>query len=332
MELPTSRPKSLSLLRVALPTALAAAALALPAAAQAGVAVSTAPDLPGGARAGTDVTVKEDGIPGQVAFTQTFTGADTSAIARVNLIRLSLACGPGPSPGNPDSNGPALNTPEVPCSNPDPGVFGALSAIGTGGGACVGNTFAMTGPDAQGQVDLLPTTTIFMTNGQTCVISFDFKVHKMPTKDTFPLVSGMHTTSVSAVRSEIVANPGNPGSIGLQAAALGSGGAVLVKPEAAAGKKGKKGGPAKLHMEGVCVGKVLTASVTGGGIKKVAFQLDRRTIDVDKKGPFKLRQRVQNLSFGRHRLSANITFTSGSRANEVLTENFSRCRAPNFTG
>ena len=308
------------------------AALALPTAAQAGVAVSTAPDLPGGARAGTPVTVKEDGIPGQVAFTQTFTGADTSAIARVNLIRLSLACGPGPSPGNPDSNGPALNTPEVPCSNPDPGVFGALSATGTGSGACVGNSFAITAPDAQGQVDLLPATTIYLTNGQSCVISFTFKVHKVPTKDTFPQVSGMHTTSVSAVRSEIVANQGNPGSIGLQAAALGSGGAVLVKPEASSGKKGKKGESAKLNVKGVCVGKTLSASVSGDGIKKVKYQLDGRVLDVDKKAPFKLRARVQNLSFGRHRLTANITFKSGSRANEVLTEDFSRCRAPKFTG
>src|SRR5262245_8471413 len=216
----------------------AAGCLAAPAAAHAGVAISTAPDLPGGNRAGTTVKVKETGVPGSISMTQIFTGADSAAIARVELIQLAPACGPGPSPGNPDTNGPALNTPELPCSNPDVGVFGGFGASGVGGGACVGNTFTLSPPDANGQVTVNPAQQVYLTNGQTCSISFTFNVRQEPSKDTFPKVAGMNTTSVSAVRSEIVANPGNPRSIGLEAAALGSGGTVLVESKSEKGKLG----------------------------------------------------------------------------------------------
>lgn len=313
-----------------LPLLALAAALSLPASASAGVAISTAPDLPGGARAGTAVTVKEKGVPGQVSITQSFTGADSQAIARLNLIRLSLACGPGPSPGNPDASGPALNTPEVPCSNPDPGVFGGLPVTGTGGGACNGNSFSMIGPDAQGQVDLVPAQQVYLTNGQTCSISFGFSVRQMPTKDTFPSAAGMHTTSVSAVRSEIVANPGNPGGVGLQAAALGSGTAVSVMP-ATQVKGGVQGSP-KLSVKGVCVGRTLSAKVSGTGISKVTFLLDGRALKTDKKKPFTLKQRVGVLRKGRHVLKARVHFKGGEDSTRMLTDDFFSCRGPSFTG
>ena len=63
-----------------------------------------------------------------------------------------------------------------------------------------------------------------------------------------------------------------------------------MKPEAASGKKGKKGGPAKLHVKGVCVGKVLTASVTGAAAsRRWPSSWTAASLDVDKKSPFKLR-------------------------------------------
>jgi hypothetical protein len=303
-------------------------ALVLPASAHAGVAVSTAPDLPGGARAGTSVKVKETGVPGSVSITQIFTGADAQAIARVDSIQLSPACGPGPSPGNPDSSGPALNTPEVPCSNPDPGVFGGFTA-GTGGAACAGNSFGVLGPDANGQLTLLPAQQIYLTNGQTCSIAFTFNVRNTPTKDTFPSVSGMNTTSVSAVRSEIVANPGNPGGVGLEAAALGSGGTVLVEGLQV---KGKLGAPPKLRLKGVCVNSVLRASVSGTGIDRVTYLLDDRVVKTVKKKPFKLHAEVGKLRKGRHELKARLVMKSGSSSTQVLTRNFFSCRGPSFTG
>lgn len=306
-----------------------AAGLALPAAAHAGVAISTAPDLPGGTRAGSPVKVGEKGVPGQVVITQSFTGVDAAAIARVNLINLTLACGPGPSVGNPDASGPALNTPEIPCSNPDPGVFGGLGGTATGGGACAGNTFTITAQDSAGQVSLLPANIIYLTNAQVCTIDLAFDVLKMPTKDTFPLVAGMHTTSVSAVRSEIVADPGNPASIGLQAAALGSGSAVSVQ---GTGVGGKLAAPPKLNLKGVCVKSVLKATVTGTGIAKVVFLLDGKKIATDKGKPFKLNQRVGTLRKGRHELGARVVFKSGQGSTTTLTDNFFSCRGPSFTG
>ena len=301
---------------------------ALPAAAQAGVAVSTAPDLPGGARAGTPVQVKETGVPGTLSITQIFTGADSQAIARVDAIQLSPSCGPGPSAGNPDTSGPALNTPEVPCSNPDPGVFGGFT-LGTGGGACAGNSFTFVGPDPNGQYSLVPAQQIFLTNGQTCSVSFSFNVRQAPTKDTFPAVGGMNTTAVSAVRSEIVANAGNPGGVGLEAAALGSGGTVLVEDLQV---KGKFGAPPKLRVKGVCVNNVLRASVSGTGIAKVTYLLDDRAIATVKKKPFKLNEEVGKLRKGRHELKARVVMKSGASSTQVLTRNFFSCRGPSFTG
>jgi hypothetical protein len=315
---------------VALATTLFVA-LAMPAVADAGVAISTAPDLPGGSRAGSTVSVAEQGIPGQVVITQSFSGADLGATARLFLIRLSVNCGPGPSPGNPDPSGPAINTPETPCSNPDVGVFSPLAATGAGSQACAGTTFTITAPSSQGEVDLVPGTPVNLTHGQTCAISFSFAVVRLPSLDTFPNVAGMNTTSVSAVRSEIVSDPGNPGAVGLQAAALGSGGAVLVQPAKSGGTAGKKGGSPKLHIKGVCVGKRLRAKVTGKGIKKVTYLLDGRVVRVVKKSPYKLNTLVRNLGAGRHKLTASIKRKSG-KATKVITKNFSRCRAPNFTG
>ncbi len=326
----------------------------VPAAAHAGTAVSTVPNLPSGARAGGTVLIGETGVPGHVIVTQTFNGADFGATARVAFVRVSLACGPGPSPGNPGGNGPAINTPEAPCTNPDIGVFGGLSATGTGSGACNGTTFSITAPDSQGMVDFIPTTPVFLTNGASCDIAFTFSVLKAPTKDTFPNATGVQTTSVSATRSEIVANPGNPAAVGLQAAGLGSGDAVLVAPDCTTHPndekcktvdcktnpkatgcskvKGKKASSPKLKVKGTCVTTRLRASVSGTGIKKVTYMVDGRVLKVVKRRPWKLNTVVRNLAAGRHRLTATITFKAAGTAPRVMAKPFARCSAPNFTG
>jgi hypothetical protein len=311
------------------------------------------PNLPSGARAGQTVTVGETGVPGHVVITQTFNGADFGATARINLIRLSLACGPGPSPGNTGANGPAINTPEAPCTNPDTGVFGGLSSTGTGSGACSGVGFSITQPDSQGLVDLIPTTPVYLHNGESCDIAFTFSVLKAPTKDTFPNATGMQTTSVSSTRSEIVANPGNPAAVGLQAAGLGSGDAVLVQPnctthpdgancgtdcktnptaKACSKVKGKKASSPKLKVAGTCVTTRIRASVSGDGIKKVTYMVDGRVLKTVKRSPFKLNTVVRNLAAGRHRLTATVTFKAAGTAPKVMTKPFARCSAPNFTG
>lgn len=326
--------------RLALLAALLAFMIA-PGAASAGTAVSTAPDLPSGARSGGPVTVGEQGLPGHVVINQSFTGADLEATARLTLIRLSLNCGPGPSPGNPDTEGPAINTPETPCSNPDLGVYGSLGAAGSGSQNCAGISFAITPPNSQGEVDLLPNFPVDLRHGESCVIDFSFGVLRLPSLDTFPGTSGMQTASLSGVRSEILSDPGNPAGIGLKAAAVGSGGAILVQPVGLAVVGGlttsSPGSPAaprpsaKLKLKGTCVKNLLKASVSGTGITKVIFKLDGRVLSTVKKAPFKLNT-VVKLSAGPHRLTATVFFTSSSPVSEVLTSNFARCRAPNFTG
>jgi hypothetical protein len=336
----------------------AVALLATPIAAHAGTAVSTVPNLPDGARAGGSVTVGETGLHGSLIVSQTFNGADFGSTARLDLIRLSPNCGPGPSPGNLSANGPAINTPEAPCTNPDLGVFVSLSLIASGSQACAGTTFATTPPDLQGIVDLIPTVPVYLHNGETCEVGFTFTVLKIPTKDTFPNASGMQTTSVSSVRSTIISDPSNPAAVGLRAAGLGSGSAVLVQRStsctdpspppscspstpcvpgsatsgscaATGATKGKK---SKLSVAGTCTSNRVRASVSGKQVSSVTYLVDGHVVRKVKKNPFKLNAKVK-LSPGSHKLTASVTYTKASgKGPQVLTKRLGRCGDPNFTG
>lgn len=349
-----SRPR---LTRAPLALAAAAAALALaPSAAHAGTAISSLPNLPTGARIGTILNVLETGLPGQVSVTQTFNGADAAAIARLRQIRLAPSCGPGPSTGNPSGNGPAINDPEVPCTNPDLGVFGAIGPVGMGGRECAGIAFAIGAPDAQGQIEIVPALPVYLTSGQTCEISFTFSVLRVPTKDTFPTAAGVQTTSVSSVRSEVVADPGNPGAIGLQAAGLGSGDVVeIAEPPppsdppadpptdppctpvdtsgSCAGTRGRSSSSPRLSVAGSCVKGRVRASVIGDGIKKVTYRLGGRVVGVAKgSAPYKLNVSARSLRAGSSRLTATVQFTAGGAPDQLLSRRIARCRAPRFTG
>lgn len=359
---PKARHTPKVLVTEALIVCAATAALLAPAHASAGTAISSVPNLPSGARAGGDVTVKETGIVGHVLITQTFNGGDAGATARLRLIRLSLNCGPGPSVGNPGANGPAINNPETPCTNPDLGVFGNVSPTGTGSLTCAGTNFAITAPDAQGQVDMVPTAPVYLRNGESCEITFTFDVLKEAALDTFPNAAGMHTTSVSSVRSEIVSNPGNPAGVGLQAAGLGSGDAILVKlptcaddptlpgcttdcttnPSASgctttncdtdpsgancARAGSKKPASAKMKFAAKCKGRRLRASVTGSGIKKVTYLVDGRVLKVVKGGsPFKLNVAGSKVGRGAHRVTASVAFKDRSSPSQVMNKRVSAC-------
>jgi hypothetical protein len=353
---------------------LAALAVALiaPAGAEAGTAISTVPNLPSGAMAGGTVTVSQTGLPGHVVITQTFNGADAGATARLRLIRLSVNCGPGPSPGNPNANGPAINTPEAPCTNPDPGVFAGLSSIGTGEQSCSGVSFAITAPDSQGQVDMLPSRNVDLGNGFVCEITFNFSVMKTPTLDTFPSASGMQTTSVSSVRSEIVTDPGNPGAVGLQAAGLGSGDAVLVQPDCSSLNPPSdclindcaSANPPSTCVNTDCASVNPPSSCGSGGSGganganasspklRAAGTCARSRVRASvtgsgiKKVTFLIDGHVVGvdkkapfkLNVSAHRLSAGshrLTASvtfTGTGPSQVLKKRFSRCRDPNFTG
>jgi hypothetical protein len=294
-----------------------------------------------------------------MVVTQTFNGADTAATARLRLIKLIPNCGPGPSVGNPGAVGPALNNPELPCSNPDNRVFGNFPATGSGGMSCAGITFNLSALNADGSIDLTPTAPVNLRNAESCEISFTFDVLALPSKDTFPNAAGLHTTSVSSVRSEIVSNPGNPAGVGLQAAGLGSGDAILVnsppdcttdpalpgctsvencstKPSAA-GCERSTSKPPRMKLAAKCRNRRIRASVTGTGISKVTYVLDGRVLGVVKGGsPFKLNARARNLSRGPHKLSASVEFADKTTPTRVATKRLAACtRAaadPNFTG
>lgn len=342
------------------------AAVALPGTAVAGTAISVTPNLPSGAGSGGPIQVGQVAAPGDIVIIQTFNGIDLGATSRLNAIRLAPSCGPGPSPGNPSTSGPAINSPEVPCTNPDLGVFGGLSVTATGAQSCAGISFSITPPDSNGQVELIPSAPVFLRHADECAITFTFSVLAAPTKDTFPNAPGIQTTSVASVRSQVVANPLNPFGVGLQAAGIGSGNAVLIEPDpdcsdtptapqcvtncttnpsgagcadcktnpSAAGcatTRAAKAADPQLRLAGTCVRKRIRASVTGEDITKVAYLLDKRRLRVVKGGsPFNLNV-VRALRAGSHKLTATITFSSG-RPTQKITRRLARCRDPKFTG
>jgi hypothetical protein len=311
--------------------------LLAPSAASAGTALSISADLPSADESGGSVTVGENGLPAALNITQLFTLADTLATAQINLIRLAPACGPGPSPGNPTNVGPAINSPENPCSNPDLKVFTGFPNTGAGKLDCDGKTFTINGPDSSGQLDFIPSSPLLLSDNQTCRIKFGFDVNKLPSKDTLPNQAGIQTVAVAASRSSVVSNPGNPEALNLHAAGMGSSEAVLVKPSAVPGIKGKQSAPGvKLKSPALgnkCIEGKFGARVTGKQIAKVAFKLNGKVIKVDRAAPFKVKVSPRALKVGSNKLVAKVSFVrSANRKPVKLSGLVFRCKAPSFTG
>ena len=318
--------KRTSHVRGLLAAVIVTAALAAPTPASAGTALSISADVPSGDDSGEVVRVGER-LTAALNVTQTFTLADMGATARLNLIRLAPSCGPGPSPGNPTSIGPAINTPEDPCSNPDLKVFTEFSGTGQGKLDCVGKTFKITGPHNGGELDFAPSAPVLLQDGQTCRIKFAFTVNKTPSKDTFPDRAGNQTVGVGATRSSVVLNPNNPNGVNLQAAGMGSSEAVLVQPAPKARAR------LKLPLDTACIKGKFGARVTGSSISKVAFKLDGKLLKVDKGAPFKVLVSPRALRVGPNKLSARVSFVrSANREPVKLSGLVFRCKKPSFTG
>jgi hypothetical protein len=306
--------------------AVAAAALAAPSSASAGTALSISADVPAGHESGGVVGVGEHLVAG-LNITQILTLADSEATARINLIRLVPSCGPGPSPGNPSSIGPAINTPEDPCSNPDLKVYKGFSSTAQGKLECANTTFKVTGPDSRGRLDFKPSAPVLLQNDQTCRIKFALSVNRRPGKDTFPDRAGRQTVGVAAARSAVILNPGNPNGNNLQAAAMGSSEAVLVKPSHGGRPK------LKLPVAKSCVKGKFGARVTGKMISKVAFRLNGKLLKVDRGAPFRVFVSPRALDVGANNLSAKVSFVhSANKAPVKLSGLVFRCKAPSFTG
>jgi hypothetical protein len=150
------------------------------------VELSVSPQFP------TVVTVGQAGLPAKLSMVNSATvGGVPVAITEITL--------------NPSCGSVSLD-----CSAPDPGVF-ALSPTATGtSGACLGRTFTVTPPDANGRSVFVPNAPFdLQPPGQadsTCDISFTFRVLKAPTLDAQPS-AGLQTAAVATVTGSAKLDP-----------------------------------------------------------------------------------------------------------------------------
>jgi hypothetical protein len=70
---------------------------------------------------------------------------------------------------------------------------------------------------------------------------------------------------------------------------------------------------ARLSARRGCQRRAVRASVTGDGVKRVAFSVDGRRVKLDRRGPFRMRVGTRRLRPGRHRVTARVTFDDGSK-------------------
>jgi hypothetical protein len=92
------------------------------------------------------------------------------------------------------------------------------------------------------------------------------------------------------------------------------------RAQAAAGGSGtpaKRRPRARLTASRRCVRRAVRASVTGDGVRRVAFAIDGRRVRVDRRpdrrGRFRMSVAARRLGPGRHRIRARVAFADGSR-------------------
>lgn len=151
-------------------------ALGLAMTAFAGIGISVTPDFP------TSVAVGDTNVPVNLNITNN----SSTDVSSINLTGIFLT--------------PQCGNFTEPCTSADPGVF-AVSATGTGAGACAANTFTITEIDANtGRVEFTPNAPISLAIGATCVINFTVDVLASPTVDAAG-VAGIQTVQNSQVNA-----------------------------------------------------------------------------------------------------------------------------------
>jgi hypothetical protein len=70
---------------------------------------------------------------------------------------------------------------------------------------------------------------------------------------------------------------------------------------------------ARLSTSRGCVRRTVRASVTGDGVRRVAFSVDGRRVKVDRRARFRMRVAARRLGPGRHRVRARVTFADGTK-------------------
>lgn len=107
-----------------------------------------------------------DGVStGQLALFNKNTAPNAGQADVVNQITLLPSCGDTATP----------------CATPDPGVLAVDPRGGSGSGACAGSAFSFSAPDPDtGRIVITPATSLRLDPGTSCVITFKFRVLKLP--------------------------------------------------------------------------------------------------------------------------------------------------------
>ena len=153
--------------------------LAAPGVVLAAAAMSATADIPTSA---SPVTVGDTAVASDLVIANSSSTAGNIVITS-GSITLYPSCGGGASGGG--------------CATPDAGVF-ALSATGTGAGACVGVTFTIGAPDGNGKVVFTQGSTVSIAQLTSCTINFTVNVLKSPTIDADGGLAGVQTLQSAA--------------------------------------------------------------------------------------------------------------------------------------
>ena len=137
-------------------------------------------------------------------FPNAVTVGDQNVPASLVITNLSQNVGPvtlGTITLDPSCADPTAFTP---CQVPELGVFDLSdTAVGTGG-ACLGVTFIVVGPDASGQYVFVPSEPVVLQppnagDTDTCRIGFTFDVLRVPSIDADPPTPGVQTRQFATV-------------------------------------------------------------------------------------------------------------------------------------
>ncbi len=280
--------------------------LSIPASASAGAVVTPVPTFPY-----PSVTIGTQ-FNASITLFNNSTGAEAGAGVTVGASNVDLF------PSCADSVIVANN-----CPTAEAGVFQLSSTATSGAGGCPPGAWTIS-EAAPGRFRFTPPAPVGLLPGQNCTIDFTATALKLPQFDGALALPGTQTNQVAAVDAFSPVT-------GLTVRNSGSGSTtVLAAPTTRQGNQN-----AQLNVSEGCK-RIATATVTGQDIQSVIFRVDGKRHATDTSAPFKTRVKAFKLSKGRHKLTADVTFTQASGKLAATFEGgFLRCRPrkqPNFTG
>jgi hypothetical protein len=209
------------------------------------------------------------------------------------------------------------------CPPAEAGVFTASPTATGGDGHCPAGNWTISEP-VPARWRFTPPGPIGLQPFEHCTINFTATAVKLPQFDAALATPGMQTNQVAAIDAF------SPVS-GLSVRNSGTGVTTVLAPgsDTEAGKNA-----AKLRVSEGCK-PLAKASVTGSGVQRVVFSVDGKKVDSVGKAPFKTQIVTKHYSKGRHKLTAQVSFSTASNTlAESLRGGFLRCavKRVNFTG